>query len=93
MLEVKMVYENNFEGDKYNKCVVTGIELPDWYCCLLFPKEIPQYLFSDIMDEFWDTFNSQITDDVYEDSVDNPTVIIYMYSPITKNYEEIYKRN
>ena len=60
-------------------------------CCL--QKKMPDYIYCDIMDEFWNEFYSQISTKVSDDIRDNPSTVIYMYNLLTKGYDVIYKHN
>ena len=93
MLKIKLVYEKNNNGDEYGECSVTGIHLPDWFSCLLSSEKMPDYIYRDVMDEFWKEFYSQISTEVSEDIWDNPSTVIYMYNLLTKSYDVIYKHN
>lgn len=92
MLGVVLVYRERVEKNKYRTRQITGIEMPDWFCCLLFQKEIPHCLLDTIWNEFWDKFNCQISDEVYQYLSHNPDALIHMYSPITHKYEIIAER-
>ena len=93
MSKIKLVYEKNNNGDKYDECSVTGIHLPNWFSCLLSTEKMPDYIYCDIMDEFWNEFYSQISTKVSDDIRDNPSTVIYMYNLLTKGYDVIYKHN
>lgn len=89
MLKIKLVYD---KGDKYNEYSVTGIRLPIWFGCLLYPEKMPDYIYRSIMVEFWGEFYIQLSTEVSDDIRDNPSTVIYMYNLLTKGYDVIYKR-
>lgn len=93
MLKVKVVYDRKSDGDRYEECSVSGIMVPDYFCCLLFKDEMPKYLYNEVMEEFLDIFNSKITDEVYRDIEDSASVVIYMRGITLNMWQEIYRYN
>ena len=91
MLKIKLVYQKSKENGEYDECSVTGIKVPDWFCCLLFSEGISNGVRSDILEEFLEAFYSQLTATVCDDIQDNHTAVIYMRNPITNTYERIYQ--
>lgn len=90
MLKVKLEYEQGNTGDIGS---VTGIKMPEWFCVLFFQSDMPDYIRNDTFDVFFNELYSQITDEVFDDIIDNSTAIIYMYNPATAQYEKIYQYN
>lgn len=91
MLRVKLVYQKLGENGGYDEWSVTGIKVPNWFCCLLFHEEISEDVRSHILEKFLEDFYFQLTATVSDDIRDNNTAIIYIHNPITNTYERIYQ--